>query len=64
MRNLVVFLARHYFFLLFLFLEIISLTFLVERNYSQHSSAVSAANGLTGSLYDARSKLTKYFNLK
>lgn len=64
MRNLVVFIARHYFFLLFLLLEILSFYFLVQRNYFQHSSAVSAANWVTGTIYQARSDLTSYLDLK
>lgn len=64
MRNLVVFLVRHYFFLLFLLLEIIALYFLVQRNYFQHASAVSASNRFTGTLYQARADFTDYLNLK
>lgn len=64
MRNLVVFLARNYFFLLFLLLEIVSLYFVVQHNYFQHASAVSASNAFTGSLYEWRSDMTDYLNLK
>lgn len=64
MRNLVVFLARNYFFLLFLLLEIVSLYFVVQHNYFQHASAVSASNAFTGSLYEWRSEMTDYLNLK
>lgn len=64
MRNLAVFVVRHYFFLLFLLLEILSLYFLVQRNYLQHSSAVSAANWFTGSIYEARTNFTEYLDLK
>lgn len=64
MRNLIVFLARHYFFLLFLVLQIISLTLVVNHNYFQRAAAVSASNALTGSLYETRNKVTQYFDLK
>lgn len=64
MRNLAVFLVRHYFFLFFLLLEILSLYFLVQRNYFQHASAVSASNWFTGSLYQARTDFTEYLDLK
>src|SRR5574337_1174121 len=64
MRNLVVFLARNYFFLLFLFLEIISFYFLVQRNYFQHASAVSASNAFTGTMYSLRSDFVEYLDLK
>lgn len=64
MRNLLVFLARHYFFLLFLFLEILSVYFLVQHNYFQHSSAVSASNVFTGSLFKMRTDFVEYLDLK
>ncbi len=64
MRNLAVFFVRNYFFLLFLFLEILSLYFLFQRNYFQHTSAVSAANWFTGSIYQARTDLAEYLDLK
>lgn len=64
MRNLIVFLARHYFFLLFLALQIISLTLVVNHNYFQHAAAVSASNSLIGSMYETRNEVTQYFNLK
>lgn len=64
MRNLAIFLVRHYFFLFFLLLEILSLYFLVQRNYFQHASAVSAANWFTGSIYEARTDLSEYLDLK
>ncbi len=64
MRNLVVFLARHYFFLLFLFLQIVSLTLVVNHNYFQRASAVSASNALNGSMYETRNEISQYFDLK
>lgn len=64
MRNLAVFLVRHYFFLFFLLLEILSIYFLVQRNFFQHASAVSASNWFTGSLYQARTDLAEYLDLK
>ncbi len=64
MRNLIVFLARHYFFLLFLFLQIVSLTLVVNHNYFQKAAAVSASNALTGSMYETRNEITQYFDLR
>jgi rod shape-determining protein MreC len=64
MRNLAVFIVRHYFFLLFLLLEILSLYFLVQRNFFQHTSAVSSANWFTGSIYQARTDFSQYLDLK
>src|SRR4051812_16216552 len=64
MRNLAVFIVRHYFFLLFLLLESLSLYFLVQRNFFPHSRAVSSANWFTGSIYQARTDFTQYLDLK
>jgi len=64
MRNLIVFLARHYFFLLFLVLQIVSLTLVVNHNYFQKAAAVSASNALSGSMYETRNRITQYFDLK
>lgn len=64
MRNLAVFLVRHYFFLFFLLLEILSIYFLVQKNFFQHASAVSASNWFTGSLYQVRTDFTEYLDLK
>jgi rod shape-determining protein MreC len=64
MRNLIVFLARHYFFLLFFVLQIISLTLVVNHNYFQRAAAVSASNALIGSMYETRNEVTQYFGLK
>jgi rod shape-determining protein MreC len=64
MRKLLVFLARHYFFLLFLVLQIISVTLVVNHNYFQRAAAVSASNALIGSMYESRNEVTQYFGLK
>ncbi|MBI3510571.1 MAG: rod shape-determining protein MreC [Bacteroidetes bacterium] len=64
MRNLFVFLVRHYFFLLFLFLEVLSIYFLVQKNYFQHASAVSSANAFTGSLFRMKNGIMQYLDLK
>ncbi|HEU4718971.1 MAG TPA: rod shape-determining protein MreC, partial [Bacteroidia bacterium] len=64
MRNLAVFLVRHYLILLFIFLESISVYFLVQHNDFQHASAVSSANAFTGTLYEWRSGLTDYIGLR
>lgn len=64
MRNLAVFLVKNYFFILFLFLEVISLYFVVQHNYFQHASAVAASNAVSGSLYEWRSGMTEYFSLR
>jgi rod shape-determining protein MreC len=64
MRNLIVFLARHYFFLLFLLLQSIALTLVIQHNYFQHAAAVSASNAVTGSMMETRDEVTQYFGLR
>lgn len=64
MRNLVVFLFRHYFFLLFLALEAVSVSMLVRNNYFHRSSLINSANKVTGSLMSARDNMVDYFGLR
>ena len=64
MRNLIVFLWRHQFFVFFIILEAISLTFLFN-SYSYHRSlAFNSVNDITGTVYLSYSKVTDYFGLK
>lgn len=64
MRNLVVFLTRHYFFLLFLGLEAFAITLLVRYNYFHRASIVNSSNRLVGGIMEARDNMTQYFGLK
>jgi len=64
MRNLIVFLWKHQFFVLFIILESISLTFLFN-SYSYHRSlAFNSVNDITGTIYLSYSNVTDYFRLK
>ena len=64
MRNLIVFLWKHQFFVLFIILESISLTFLFN-SYSYHRSlAFNSVNDITGTIYLSYSNVTDYFGLK
>ena len=64
MRPLFQFLARHYFFFLFLLLEGLALTMLVSNSYYQRSVIVNSANGFTGRVYSWYSGITQYLSLK
>lgn len=64
MRNLLVFLVRHYFFLLFLGLEVVAVWMLVSSNYLHRSSMVNTANSLTGGILTVRDDMVDYFNLR
>ncbi len=63
MRNLFVLLWKNQFFLLFIFLEIISFV-LISRSYSYHGAlAHNTTNDLTGSVFSTYSNVTDYFHL-
>ena len=64
MKTLFAFLWRHYFFFLFLILEIISFIFIVNHSYYQRATIISSANGITGYVYSTTSSITSYFGLK
>lgn len=64
MRNLIVFLWKHQFFVFFVILEAVSLT-LLFNSYSYHRSlANSTVNNITGSVYASYSEVTEFFGLK
>ncbi|MFK5855849.1 MAG: rod shape-determining protein MreC [Bacteroidota bacterium] len=64
MRNLFVLLWKNQFFILFILLEIISLT-LITRSYSYHGAlAHNTTNDVSGSIFSIYSDVTDYFNLK
>ena len=51
MKNLLEFLGRHYHWLIFVFLEAVSLTLLFSYNSSQTSVWFSSANAMAGKVY-------------
>ena len=64
MRNLIVFLWKHQFFVLFIVLEVISLV-LLSNSYSYHKSLTSSTvNDFTGAVYETYDNITYYFGLK
>lgn len=64
MQNLVAFLTKNFHWLLFLLLEIISGILLFRYNSFQGSVWVSSANNVTGKVYEWRSGVEQFFNLK
>ena len=64
MRNLIDFLQRHSYWLVFLVLEVISLVSLFRFNHYQGSVFFTTANDAVGSIYQATSTVVSYFNLK
>lgn len=64
MRNLIVFLWKHQFFVFFVILEAVSLT-LLFNSYSYHKTfAYSTANNLTGRVYSSYSSAIEFFTLR
>lgn len=64
MRNLIVFLWKHQFFVFFVILETVSLS-LLFNSYSYHRSlAFTTTNDITGGVYKTYSNITDFFGLK
>ncbi len=64
MKNLLAFLSRHYHWLLFVVLEVISLTLLFQYNTYQSSVWFSSANAIAGQVYEWNSSVESFFKLK
>lgn len=64
MRNLVDFIIKHYNWLIFLLLEVVSLTLLFNFNSYQSYVALSSANSVVGALYEGKSDITSFLSLK
>ena len=64
MRNLFNFIAKHYFFFLFVLLQVIAFTLIVQNNFYHRSAFVNSANFLSGSIYQSRTNVSQYFALK
>ena len=63
MKNLLEFLSRHYHWLIFVFLEAVSLTLLFSYNSYHNSVWFSSANTLAGRFYQWTSAVESYFSL-
>lgn len=64
MRNIVNFLWKNNFTILFFILEFIAFTLLVQTNRFHKASFVSHANAMSGDVYSAYSSITDYLQLK
>lgn len=64
MRNLLNFLIRYNYWLVFLLLQGISLFLLFRFNNYQHSVFFTSANGIIGYIYETTGSIAAYFNLK
>ena len=64
MRNLIRFLVKNSFVFLFLFLEFIAFTLLVQNNRYQSSKVLNSSNFLVGNLYTSVNNFKEYLGLK
>ena len=64
MRNLILFLSRNYYIILFLSLESLSIFFLIQNNHFQRSHFLNSPNVIAGNIYETYSGITDYFGLK
>jgi len=64
MRPLLNFLFKHYYFILFLFLEIFAVIIFVNNSYYQQSVIISATNNISGKIYSVISDFSQYISLK
>ena len=64
MRGLLRFLARNYFFLLFLLLEAISLTLIVRYNNFQRVRFLNSSNRITAGIYEQFNAISSFFYLQ
>ena len=64
MRNLFAFIWKNNFFFLFLVLEVIALSLVVQNNYYQNVVFVSSTNQITGSFMKTYDNVFQYFSLK
>ncbi|MBC8148028.1 MAG: rod shape-determining protein MreC [Bacteroidetes bacterium] len=63
MRNLFAFIWKNNFFFLFLLLEIIALSLVMQNNYYQNAAFVSSTNQITGSFMKTYDNVLQYFSL-
>jgi rod shape-determining protein MreC len=64
MRNLILFLTRNYYIILFLALESLSVFLIIQNNHFQRSHFLNSSNVVTGNIYEMYSGITDYFGLK
>lgn len=64
MRYILAFIWKHSFFFLFLVLEVLSVTLLVNKSYYQRAVITNFTDGFTGSVYNTYASVTGYFRLK
>jgi rod shape-determining protein MreC len=64
MRNLLLFIWKHYFFFVFLMLETLCIYLVVQNNYYQHASFINSSNTVSASVLETSHNVKDYFYLK
>jgi len=64
MRKVFLFLTRHYFFILFLFLESLSVFLIIQNNHFHRAHFLNSSNTVAGNILETWSGITGYFALK
>ncbi len=64
MYGIIAFFRRHYFAVLFVALEFLSLSFVFRDNYYHQAGFFNSANSVAGSFYKTYNDITSYFHLK
>lgn len=64
MRNLITFIWKHYFFFLFLTIEVLCIYLIVQNNYFQKASFVNSSNRVSANILKTSADVEKYFFLK
>ncbi|HEX8516485.1 MAG TPA: rod shape-determining protein MreC [Bacteroidia bacterium] len=64
MRNLLLFIWKHYFFFVFLMLETYCIYLVVQHNYYQHASFINSSNNLSAGILKTSQGVEDYFYLK
>jgi rod shape-determining protein MreC len=62
-RHLFAYILKHYFFFLFVLLEVFSFSLVIQNNY-QRASFVNSTNFITGKVFTTFSNITDYFSLR
>jgi rod shape-determining protein MreC len=63
MRNLRLFIIRNYFFILFLLLQVISLSLLVNTNQHHHQAFMHSAGSVSGFILEQKNSVQQFFHL-
>lgn len=64
MRNLFSFILRHYFFFLFVVLQVVAFMLIAQNNTYHRSFFINSTNILAGNVFQVRTNVTDYFNLR